>query len=243
MTFPKRVDAYVATDLLPQRSDDEVLPRGPPPSLPYPTLVQSPPVSQQQTARLMGSSSTRSNSSPLGVSKSTSGAGGFFASIGRKASVKKDRSTIQVSGSAQTNKLLSKRQQAVPAPAPRLVQITATPSLPGGPRAPPGRVQRAQSVIAPKMPAQSESESESNRRRSIKRSPSVAPASLQKRDTMNQGMVSPADVEAKVSKLADLLPHADRKTLAGYLRRAGGMDMVAIGKFLDDEKNGVLIRD
>lgn len=50
------------------------------------------------------------------------------------------------------------------------------------------------------------------------------------------------DFERQVDKLADLLPHADRDVLAGYLRRAG-QDILAIGQFLEDEKNGTLLRD
>lgn len=43
----------------------------------------------------------------------------------------------------------------------------------------------------------------------------------------------------QVDKLADLLPHADREVLAGYLRRSG-QDILAIGQYLEDEKNGML---
>ncbi|KAL5527621.1 hypothetical protein ACEPAG_6422 [Sanghuangporus baumii] len=239
MTFPKRVDAYVATDLLPQRSEDDTLPRGPPP-LPYPTLAQGPPpvhTQQQQSTRLGASASTRSNASSLGSGKSSGGGGGFFASIGRKASVKKDRPTLPGS---QPNKLLSKRQQALPTPAPRAVQINAAPSLPGGPRAPPGRIQRAQSVIAPKAQPV-ESDTETSRRMPIKRSPSVAPSFAQ--NGLSQVAESTSDIDVKVAKLADLLPHADKSILAGYLRRAGGMDIVAIGRYLEDEEKGVLIRE
>ncbi|KAI0248692.1 hypothetical protein BJV78DRAFT_1085728, partial [Lactifluus subvellereus] len=46
----------------------------------------------------------------------------------------------------------------------------------------------------------------------------------------------------QVDKLADLLPHADKQVLAGYLRRAG-QDMLAIGQYLEDEKNGRIRRD
>lgn len=41
----------------------------------------------------------------------------------------------------------------------------------------------------------------------------------------------------QVDKLVDLLPNADRDVLAGYLRRAG-QDILAIGQYLEDEKNG-----
>jgi len=45
----------------------------------------------------------------------------------------------------------------------------------------------------------------------------------------------------QVDKLAVLLPHADRGVLAGYLRRAG-QDILAIGQYLEDEKNGTIRR-
>ena len=50
------------------------------------------------------------------------------------------------------------------------------------------------------------------------------------------------EFERQVDKLADLLPHADRAVLAGYLRRAG-QDVLAIGQYLEDEKNGALRHD
>lgn len=50
-----------------------------------------------------------------------------------------------------------------------------------------------------------------------------------------------ADTEfcQQVDKLASLLPHANRDVLAGYLRYAG-QDMLAIGQYLEDEKNGTI---
>lgn len=50
------------------------------------------------------------------------------------------------------------------------------------------------------------------------------------------------EFDRQVDRLADLLPHADRDILAGYLRRAG-QDMLAIGQYLEDEKNGSLRRE
>jgi hypothetical protein len=47
------------------------------------------------------------------------------------------------------------------------------------------------------------------------------------------------DFVRQVDKLVDLLPHADRGVLAGYLRRAG-QDILAIGQYLEDEKNGTI---
>ena len=48
-----------------------------------------------------------------------------------------------------------------------------------------------------------------------------------------------AEFAAQVDKLHALLPHADRNILAGYLKRAG-QDVLAIGQYLEDEKNGTL---
>ncbi|KAF7353033.1 hypothetical protein MVEN_01271000 [Mycena venus] len=50
------------------------------------------------------------------------------------------------------------------------------------------------------------------------------------------------EFDRQVDKLSDLLPQAERDVLAGYLRRAG-QDILAIGQYLEDEKNGVLRRD
>ena len=58
----------------------------------------------------------------------------------------------------------------------------------------------------------------------------------------NPAPLPDAEFQKKVNKLADLLPHADRAVLAGYLRRAGE-DILAIGQYIEDEKNGCLRRD
>lgn len=51
-----------------------------------------------------------------------------------------------------------------------------------------------------------------------------------------------AEFTRQVERLAELLPHADKDVLAGYLRRAG-QDILAIGQYLEDEKNGSVRRD
>jgi len=51
--------------------------------------------------------------------------------------------------------------------------------------------------------------------------------------------MSEAEFSRQVDKLAALLPKADRNVLAIYLRRAG-QDTLAIGQYLDDDKNGTL---
>jgi len=51
-----------------------------------------------------------------------------------------------------------------------------------------------------------------------------------------------AEFTRQVERLADLLPHANKDVLAGYMRRAG-QDILAIGQYLEDEKNGSLRRE
>ena len=54
--------------------------------------------------------------------------------------------------------------------------------------------------------------------------------------------IDPEEFARQVDKLAALLPKADRTVLKGYLRRAG-QDILAIGQYLEDEKNGSLRYD
>lgn len=70
--------------------------------------------------------------------------------------------------------------------------------------------------------------------------------SLARRPSLSNLVQDPViDIQAdpefvrQVDKLVDLLPHADRTVLAGYLRRAG-QDILAIGQYLEDEKNGTI---
>lgn len=247
MTFPKRPDAYVATDLLHAMPSEDQVPSGPPPAIPYPSLAPAPPP-HSHSNRLnglnnlgLGSGSVRSASS-----RTAGGAGGFFASIGRKTSTKRDRTA-----DAPPNKLISKRSLAAAsssssahAPEPRAIHINATPSLPGGPRAPPGRVQRAQSVIAPMSTgaaasSSADSDQEVVRRASTHRSPSVAPT-MARSATVPQRTADTQEFQKQLSHLVDLLPGADRDILSGYLERAGGQEMVAIGRYLDDQSNNVI---
>lgn len=55
----------------------------------------------------------------------------------------------------------------------------------------------------------------------------------------HDSLIAGAEFNKQVDKLAALLPKADRNVLAIYLRRAG-QDILAIGQYLEDEKNGTL---
>jgi len=54
-----------------------------------------------------------------------------------------------------------------------------------------------------------------------------------------QVVLSDAQFSLQLDKLVHLLPHADRSVLAGYLKRSG-QDILAVGKYLEDEKNGTI---
>ena len=58
--------------------------------------------------------------------------------------------------------------------------------------------------------------------------------------TVPQSSPETKNFEIQLSRLADILPTARKDILAGYLTRAGGQEMLALGRYLDDEKTGLL---
>jgi len=231
-TFPRRADTTTATDLGYRAAADTSSPHGPP-ALPYPALAQPSPLSTSQSspnASLSSASSARLILSP----KSSKPSSGFFSSLGRKASTKTKEP------GAHTARL-QKAPTKLVAPNPRPVDIPSSPTVPGGPRAAPYRVTRSQTIMLPKSPPAS---IDSHRSSSVNRRPSLFGARRPSPDATSSNTAVEVDPEfvSQVDKLADLLPHADREVLAGYLRRAGS-DLNAIGQYLDDEKNGALRRD
>jgi hypothetical protein len=208
VTFPIRQDSYTATDLSPRPPTELSSPTSLSVTLPYPSLAHGVGVRRRSSRTLTVDSSVASLS---GSSKSIGG--GFFASIGRKASVKKDRPLAP----ASPTKSASSRQPSQLRP----VKLGTAPTLPGGPRAPARYAQRAHSVLfsSPEPPRPDE------------QPPSVS----------RQAVDSTEAFDRQLGKLADLLPQADKDVLAGYLRRAPNQDpMTAIGSYLDDEKQGCL---
>ncbi|KAG2339876.1 hypothetical protein BDR05DRAFT_967480, partial [Suillus weaverae] len=232
VTFPRRPDAYLATDLSTPPSSDSSPPNAPP-SLPYPALASAPRNGLNKASTIIASSSSssgRSLTSPNSINKSP---GSFFASLGRKTSLKKDKGVALIA--PVIGRALSKsppRQE----PNPRPMTIPNSPSVPGGPRAPPNRMQRSQTIV---LSPQSLSNGLGHHRSStvvIQR-----PSQLSGRNTFSErGSPTDSDEFARqVDKLAALLPKADKTILGGYLRRAG-QDILAIGQYLEDEKNGTL---
>lgn len=235
VTFPRRPDAYLATDLSTPPSGDSSPPNAPP-SLPYPALASAPRNGTNRASTIIASSSSSSGRSLTSSTSLNKSPGSFFASLGRKTSLKKDKGVALIS--PVIGRALSKsppRQE----PNPRPVTISNSPSVPGGPRAPPNRMQRSQTIV---LSPQSPSNGLGHHRSStvvIQR-----PSQLSGRHTLSErgSPTDPDEFARQVDKLAALLPKADKTVLGGYLRRAG-QDILAIGQYLEDEKNGTLRYD
>ncbi|KIJ70345.1 hypothetical protein HYDPIDRAFT_35739 [Hydnomerulius pinastri MD-312] len=233
VTFPRRADAYSATDLSARTAGDRSPPNAPPP-LPYPALASAPRNGPSRASTIIATSSSSSTRSIVSPSSAAKSPGSFFASLGRKTSLKKEKGAPLTPPSPA--KVLSKSPPRTE-PTPRPVNIPIAPSVPGGPRAPPNRIQRSQTIIiAPQNSMNGGSPQRSST--TIARRPSLFGGRGSAPSTQNDAM-SEADFSHQVDKLAALLPKADRNVLAVYLRRTG-QDLLAIGQYLEDEKNGTL---
>ncbi|KAI0643746.1 hypothetical protein C8Q79DRAFT_1012304 [Trametes meyenii] len=263
-TFPIRADAYTATDLSTRSID--IPSTAPPSTLPYPSLAHAgitrPPT---RTSTLL-SSPTKT----LTLLPGTKGSGtGFFASLGRKTSVRREKGLSGLAHSPQSpTKVLTKRPPAIassrsnPTPASgsssRDAPLPTAPVIPGGPRAAPGRIQRSKTYSVSASPPQSDASSsppppppsapnsQAQRQSAVARRPSLfaraRPTHTSVGHPAPMAMAMDPAFQQQVDRLAAILPHADRAVLAGYLRRAGE-DILAIGQYLEDEKNGTLRRD
>ncbi|KAI0829395.1 hypothetical protein BC628DRAFT_1337370 [Trametes gibbosa] len=260
-TFPIRADAYTATDLS-TRSIDIVPSTSPPPALPYPALAQANlGRAQARSSTLLGSPTKSLAILPVAKSSGT----GFFASLGRKTSVRREKGLSSLGSSPQSpTKVLTKRPPAMaasrsnPPPGPssaRDAPLPTAPAIPGGPRAAPGRIQRSKTYSVTASPPQSyphpdvpltNAPSGNQRQSAVARRPSLfaraRPTHTSVGPVAQSAMSADPAFVQQVDKLAAILPHADRAILAGYLRRAGE-DILAIGQYLEDEKNGTLRRD
>ncbi|KAF9534937.1 hypothetical protein CPB83DRAFT_843183 [Crepidotus variabilis] len=243
-TFPRRPDATTATDLSGGGYRD-ITPPGMP-QLPYPALAINPPRSAPARSNTSISSGTPPPSiRSLAPSLSTSSKAGFFASLGRKASLsKKDRPAISSPVSSAPGARLPLGIRNTPSSGAtssgppsvaisRPIQITSPPLVPGGPRAPPQRAKRSQTFMSSTSPSSTSTRSRDD---SMGRRPSLYDLSPNSSETK-----ADPEFSKQVDKLAILIPRADRSILAGYLRRAGS-DMLAIGQYLEDERMGTIRR-
>ncbi|KIY73772.1 hypothetical protein CYLTODRAFT_485275 [Cylindrobasidium torrendii FP15055 ss-10] len=241
VTFPMRPDAAVATDLGPSSSAHST-PLNTPSAmvLPYPALP--------------------SRASPAQKT-------GFFASLGRRGSTSK-----KVVSPSSLASLPPLQPQHTPR-AVLVKRPMATPSIPGGPRPPGGwkRMSRTQTISVAASRRGSETDWETSKsdhghggqshghgslvammaptsdtegpgQRQPRAASSIPPALPPRTSSSSSNPKLGPDHERQLDKLAVLLPSADRAVLSGYLRRAG-QDIIAIGQYLEDEKNGRLRRD
>ncbi|EJU06253.1 hypothetical protein DACRYDRAFT_19495 [Dacryopinax primogenitus] len=131
----------------------------------------------------------------------------------------------------------------------RLVRSTAVPSVPGGPREPPGRLHKANPVSRrssldspPMVPSAPLPAGSLDKRRSVGHSsvgqygrPLEAPRGARTYGSLDQ--TSPR-FSASLQNMADILPQANRTMLARYLTEANGEEMLAITRYIEDEKRG-----
>ncbi|KAF8450754.1 hypothetical protein L210DRAFT_963438 [Boletus edulis BED1] len=232
VTFPIRADAYSATDLASRAAGDASPPNAPPP-LPYPALAAAPRSGPSRASTIIATSSTSSSRSAASPSAAKS-PGGFFASLGRRASMKRETRLTPPSLVKTLSRSPPRNGNEQPSPRPANLPLI-TQSVPGGPRAPPSRMQRSQTII---LTPQNSTNGETPQRSSmVARRPSLFDGRGSAH--RNNSSVSEAEFARQVDKLTTLLPKADRNVLAIYLRRAG-QDILAIGQYLEDEKNGKL---
>lgn len=236
MTFALRADAYIATDLSQRDIDTVPSPNVPPPALPYPALAGVPaPVESRSTNTTIGAQLSQSPSLSVGAKVTA----GLLSSLGRNASTRIASTRKDMSNPIEKLTRSTSRSTKQSLPNPRPVQITSAPSVPGGPRALPARVQRSQTLVLSSSPPNSGNNPSTSlhmRRRSntLKR-----PSFFGRSPGPSPELDAPTNTEfaRQVDRLAELLPHADKDVLAGYLSRAG-QDILAIGQYLEDEKNG-----
>ncbi|KIO31027.1 hypothetical protein M407DRAFT_19908 [Tulasnella calospora MUT 4182] len=289
-TFPIRADAYVATEL---SSRNHSPPRGPPANLPYPGVVQNAGIRPSATMRTLPS--TKSNGGGGGHAYSNSmrslkgpkGTGtGFFASIGRRTSIKKERPPI---GTGIGNQNGRAQVPLPPAVMPRPPQLGVG-TVVGGPRPLPSRAgvpMRHNSLLEGRSRVSNDGGSNRSspllEARTIDGHELMSGTAEEDASTIGHGTEdfdstslrsAPTHVQSNVTgstssgtdlvprsslsyrtagrtdapsmfnthldKVSDVLPHVDRRILLGYLKRAGGDDIKAIGKYLEDERNGVV---
>lgn len=164
-----RPDAYHATNLGARSVEESLLPDALPPALPYPSLAHGALTRSSGTVSSSARTLAPSSSLTLGLSK-----GGFFASIGRKASMKRERGLSLNSGPTSMNRPPisgSTSSQSRPA-----IHLPTPPKLLGGPRAPPhsNRLQKTTSIAISSptpSPSPTKTRSEGIKSRNLSSSP------------------------------------------------------------------------
>ncbi|KAI6101569.1 hypothetical protein EDD16DRAFT_1649340 [Pisolithus croceorrhizus] len=159
--------------------------------------------------------------------------GGFFSALSRKTSLKRDHGLNTPSSPVRS--LLTKSPPKVePAPRPPNI-VPVSPSIPGGPRAPPNRVQRSQTIILPPQPPQTSTIPQ--RSSTSSRRPSLFGGRGSNPEKQQANTISETEFNRQLDRLTVLLPRANKSVLATYLRHTG-QDMLALGQYIEDDKNG-----
>lgn len=223
VTFPRRPDAYSATDLSSRAAGDGSPPNAPPP-LPYPALAAAPRNGPSRASTIIATSSSSSSS--------TKSPGGFFSALGRKTSLKKEHG-LNAPSSPVRNFLTKSPPKVEPTPRPPSI-VPVTPSIPGGPRAPSNRVQRSQTIILTPQPPQASTTPQ--RSSTTARRPSLFGGRGSNPEKQSNAM-SETEFNRQLDRLTVLLPRANKSVLATYLRHTG-QDMLALGQYIEDDKNG-----
>lgn len=224
VTFPRRPDAYSATDLSSRVAGDGSPPNAPPP-LPYPGLAAVPRNGPSRASTIIATSSSSSSS--------TKSPGGFFSALSRKTSLKREHGLNTPSSPVRS--LLTKSPPKVePATRPPNI-VPVSPSIPGGPRAPPNRVQRSQTIILPPQPPQTSTIPQ--RSSTSSRRPSLFGGRGSNPEKQQANTISDTEFNRQLDRLTVLLPRANKSALATYLRHTG-QDMLALGQYIEDDKNG-----
>ncbi|PVF96334.1 hypothetical protein CPB86DRAFT_816454 [Serendipita vermifera] len=123
--------------------------------------------------------------------------------------------------------------------------LTTVPRAPEGPR-PLGKVTRT-----PSFPGSARVSSGGNLRSTASFRPSAPPSEAPK-STVGHAMTevpsrSPPmehtrEFKQSLDMLCDIMPNVARETLAVYLAKADGLNMVAIGRYLEDERQGKILK-
>lgn len=267
VSFPRRPDSSVATDLSRVPSPPEST-QSLPATLPYPSLAQHKssgsvraPVSSIGSNRGLAPISP-ATTKPTGffasLGRRTSTRKGGKAGTLSAVSVGTLGPSPLSSPAAAPPRVLTKLS---PTSTPKFIS-KPMPSLPpergpGGPRAIPNRVARSQTLIVSSPFSSNSGDTMSVKSESgaaVARRPSMFVSSSGSGGggggsggggggvtTVPEHMLRDPEFNRQVDKLADLLPQAERRVLAGYLYRSG-QDIAAIGQYLEDEQKGRIRR-
>ncbi|KAK1920980.1 hypothetical protein DB88DRAFT_469279 [Papiliotrema laurentii] len=242
--FPMRADSYTAREISQRTVDPTDAPNSLPPNLPYPQLQ-----AQYASGALGGMKTSPSMQSVSSFSSKRS----FFSGIGKKASSKKDSTSLgPPSGSISKKDVrglpISSPSRATKSSSPHRDRVSmAAPMGPRGPRlggsyTPPPPVHPSMADATPRASLDtglSRISGVPGPRRSMDGATALTmgrKGSLPLRQSsVSSGTGTPSDEEVRA--MGDVLPHVPKGVIRAYLARYGDQ-MQAIGMYLEDERRG-----